>query len=488
MDMRSFNISIQGASHIKKGKECQDSSYSYSDNKISVAIVCDGHGGDDYVRSAFGSKYACEVALENICSFLMKADKGELEKNHDKLIHQLEASIINNWNEKIYSHYEQNPFTESELSVISEKAKNKYLNEKSIESAYGTTLIAVAVTADYWFGIHIGDGKCVAVNSHGKFLQPIPWDDKCFLNATTSMCDSKALENFRHCYYAERLPVAVFVGSDGIDDCFMDNDQLAHLYKTILYSFATSDFNAAVNDLKDYLPRLSAKGSGDDVSIAAILDMDKIGELEAIKQFDREKEKSRIEENAKREAEKAEEERRRIEEEHNRAEEKRRLEEEKRLEAQRRKDDLKRRNIREKAEKYKQNHPDVFEDQPYARVCGKCGKMAEPTDKFCRHCGNKLFGDIKTQYINSPLGNFENNDKVEEDFLPDEQEQQVNVNAIVNNALQNEISVDDAEKRSETVSILEEDPCTADESICDKTEGDTVEHDKGSQDSAKQEQ
>ena len=47
MNAKSFNLSVQGASHIKRNKECQDSSISYSDEKIAIAIVCDGHGGDD---------------------------------------------------------------------------------------------------------------------------------------------------------------------------------------------------------------------------------------------------------------------------------------------------------------------------------------------------------------------------------------------------------------------------------------------------------
>ena len=78
------------------------------------------------------------------------------------------------------------------------------------------------------------------------------------------------------------------------------------IYKTILYSFGTSEFERAKNDLKDYLPRLSAKGSGDDVSIAAIFDFDIVPELEVVKDFDREKEKARVEENARKEAEKNE--------------------------------------------------------------------------------------------------------------------------------------------------------------------------------------
>ncbi len=315
MNAKSFHLSVQGASHIKKNKECQDASGSYSDGNIAIAITCDGHGGDDYTRSAEGSKKACDAAEKNIKRFLETIDKEKFFDNPDKLLTDLKASIINDWNQSIYAHFEQNPFNGVELYGVSEKAKKKYVQEGRIESAYGTTLLAVAMTHEYWFGIHIGDGKCVAVNPEGKFVQPIPWDPACFLNATTSICDSDALNHFRH-FYSEKLPAAVFVGSDGIDDCFSNNEQLYNLYKTILYSFGTSDFEEAVESLEDYLPRLSAKGSGDDVSIAAILDIDSISELDMVKDFDREKEKARIEENARREAEKNEAEKRRVEQEH----------------------------------------------------------------------------------------------------------------------------------------------------------------------------
>jgi hypothetical protein len=233
----------------------------------------------------------------------------------------------------------------------------------------------VVVTPSYWFGIHIGDGKCVAVNPDGRFLQPIPWDEKCFLNATTSICDSRALENFRH-FYSEKLPVAVFVGSDGIDDCFKNDQQLNNLYKTILYAFTTNEFDSALSDLRDYLPRLSAKGSGDDVSVAAVLDMDLIGEIEAVKEFDREKEKARIEENAKLEAEKAEAERKRVEEEYARQKEV----------AARRKaasgnDDNQRSKVMPASNRY----------------CHNCGAALLPGVKFCSECGARVAEDTEIE-------------------------------------------------------------------------------------------
>lgn len=355
MNAKSFNLSTQGASHIKKNKECQDASVSYFDEKMAIAIVCDGHGGDDYMRSAVGSTLAAAVAKKNILNFLNTITKEQFLQNPEKNIKNLEASIISGWNEAIYTHFDQNPFSEAELSGVSEKAQKKYAQEGRIESAYGTTMIAVAMTSEFWFGIHIGDGKCVAVNPEGKFVQPIPWDSKCFLNATTSMCDSDALDRFRH-FYSEKLPAAVFVGSDGIDDCFKNNEQLHNLYKTILYSFSTTDFEKAQEDLKDYLPRLSAKGSGDDVSIAAMLDFDIFPELDVVKEFDREKEKARVEENARIETEKNEAERKRIEEEHVRFQ------------------------SRNKAK------------NSTAKFCTECGHKLISGMKFCGSCGAPVYG------------------------------------------------------------------------------------------------
>ena len=445
MQAKAFHISVQGASHIKKNKECQDASRSFCDERVAIAIVCDGHGGSDYVRSAVGSRFAAEISEQNIKDFIASVDKDELRRHTDQLIAKLESSIIGNWNLAVNEHCEQNPFTPEEIQTLSEKAKKKYLTEKQIESAYGTTVIAVAVTPDYWFGIHIGDGKCVAVNPDGRFLQPIPWDDKCFLNATTSICDSRALENFRH-FYSEKLPVAVFVGSDGVDDCFQNDQQLHHLYKTVLYSFATSDFDAALSDFRDYLPRLSAKGSGDDVSVAAVLDLDMIGEIDVVKEFDREKEKARVEENARLEALRVEEERKRIEVEHKRAEEERKRieaerrraeEERKRIEAERRRAEEKRKRIeaeqkraeeeqkRSAAERAKKAA--AAEARKYAELaarsaqearraveaarqelglvqpvpgekidvvapvfCRTCGSELAPGSKFCSECGTKV--------------------------------------------------------------------------------------------------
>lgn len=271
----AINLTSIGASHIRVGKECQDFSLSESTDTYSMAIVCDGHGGDNYFRSAYGSCFAAQAASACISEFMQDLDTTVIPEKPDQLLVQLEKSIIAKWNTSVWNHFESNPFTEEELNSVSESRRQRILAGKSIESTYGTTLIALAWTEAFWFGIQIGDGKCVRIKKDGSFDQPIPVNDKCFLNSTTSICDANAIEDFRHCFSTE-MPAAVFCGSDGIDDSFIRDEQLYKLYSTIARSLSENEYDSAFAELEDYLPRLSSKGSGDDVSIAGILNREAV--------------------------------------------------------------------------------------------------------------------------------------------------------------------------------------------------------------------
>lgn len=93
------------------------------------------------------------------------------------------------------------------------------------------------------------------------------------MNITTSLCDENAAKEFRYCF-SRTLPAAVFIGSDGIDDCFAGDEKLYDFYRLALKSFAQTDEATAVSQLKDYLPTLSEKGSGDDMSVGIIVNTD----------------------------------------------------------------------------------------------------------------------------------------------------------------------------------------------------------------------
>ena len=366
MNFKAFHMSERGESHLHDGRVCQDSSASFSDECGTVAVVSDGHGGCDYARSQIGSAMACEAAVKNIRRLFENISPEAFLAEPDMMLIQLEAAIINDWNESVRSHYEANPFTEEELDCVSEKAGASYRSGHRIERAYGATLIAAAVTRDYWFGIQIGDGKCAAFDEAGICTQPIPWDEKCFLNKTTSICGSDALRDFRH-FYSEKIPTAVFMGSDGIDDSFKNEEDMYDFYKTILYAFSISDYTQAVDELKAYLPRLSKEGSADDVSIAAWMDMD------ALKS---------VVDKIKAEGEEAEE----PEENKKTEEEKETIENEKSEEGN---EDEEGKKAEEEIETAETRKEENYESRQQPRFCCMCGAKLVPGQRFCQ-CGARI--------------------------------------------------------------------------------------------------
>lgn len=274
-----FHVRETGASHIKSSKPCQDYALTSVGSEYAVAIVCDGHGGNKYIRSDRGSRQAAEQTMTAIHEFMRsrfkKSQQGgkivdTLLESPDKFMVQLASNIIFRWRESVSLDFVNEPFTEKEKETLTPKDLTDLEANEGWVSAYGTTLIAAVYTKKFWFGLHIGDGKCVVMNKQSEFSQPIPWDEKCFLNQTTSLCDAQALSRFRYYFDKENLPLAIFLGSDGVDDTFGTDEALHGFYKTVFQLFSEKGIAEGNAELQKYLPQLSSKGSQDDISIAGI--------------------------------------------------------------------------------------------------------------------------------------------------------------------------------------------------------------------------
>lgn len=315
-----FNVSKMGASHVKSGKPCQDYSLSWEsdDKQMQVAIVCDGHGGTSYVRSDVGSKYAAEIALSNIQRFTAavspafflgksaavtarpeeeedslfpttcKVPHGELTESQleqleqdkafyaavadvreqDEWFCRLFAAIYLQWLDAIQKDASEHPFTEAEKAC---------LKNAKVVKAYGSTLMAFVSTPFYWFAFHIGDGKLMACDRNFRWSEPVPWDCNCFLNLTTSLCNSNPIPMFRYAFSGKGdFPIAVILGSDGLDDSWVTIERLGNFYSQTLAIFDKIGEERALEELSEYLPELSRKASQDDMSMAGIIDMDEI--------------------------------------------------------------------------------------------------------------------------------------------------------------------------------------------------------------------
>lgn len=306
--MNCIEQHCQGESHKSNNKPCQDCAFAESNDLLSMAIVCDGHGGERYFRSHYGAEFATEITQKAITEFVKNmadstftlsegksvfdgasftaysaatATDEQMESRAHKSLKWLFSSIISQWNEKIAKHAKETELSDWELSNVDEKYRNEFLCERekddaTFEKTYGCTLMAYVQTSDYWFAFHLGDGKCVSMRVVEDRLvceQPIPWDERCFLNKTTSLCDSNALEEFRYCYQGDgQFPLAMFLGSDGMDDSYGDGYNLYNFYIQLFKIIIRNGVEKANKELKKTLPVISKMGSKDDMSVACVFD------------------------------------------------------------------------------------------------------------------------------------------------------------------------------------------------------------------------
>ena len=323
MENMVFNTSILGASHVKDNKPCQDYSIAWQSEEDGAVVlaVCDGHGSDTYVRSNVGARLAGEIALEAVKRFfipvgglspdvewiagaqgavtardrdvlaryteaLPKAEEDMTDTDwmmyrqrlefcdqikgiyeQDAIFQALFSSIYEKWLEAIRHDAQQNPFTKEELSR---------LGKHKLVKAYGTTLMTYVQTKKFWFAFHIGDGRMLSYEEGQGWKQIVPWDCNCFQNQTTSLCNTDPIPMFRYAFDGTgTFPKAVFCCSDGIEDSYGDYDvapDLLHNYFTgLLEVFVREGKESTMSKLEEFLPKLSAVASKDDMSIAGVI-------------------------------------------------------------------------------------------------------------------------------------------------------------------------------------------------------------------------
>ncbi len=315
-DIRAFHIVTIGQSHIKKNMPCQDAAGSYEDIEkgIFISAVSDGHGGKDYFRSDKGSQLVVDITIEKLKLFVEelnstlfqedfitrgtltsinkqfssgsdKTEQFEYKDTHEKkkneeVLNHLFKSIISKWNEEVHNDWKSNKPTEEFLieKAVPEDRRSEYLRDESIEMAYGCTLLAFLKTPEFWVAFQIGDGRCIAFDAKMNDFIPIPEDEQCEGNLTTSLCESNAFDNFRYAYGKKEL-VALFIGSDGLEGRHGDLDfytipQVTKDYRAITKVFLNNGFDYGFDKVKEAIPAWSKndQNAKDDISVAGWID------------------------------------------------------------------------------------------------------------------------------------------------------------------------------------------------------------------------
>ncbi len=279
-----FSNSTIGARHLLQQMTNQDSCQTAASQDYQIFAVADGHGATECFRSEIGSRLAVDVAIKNLELFAQTIKKYDLysylsrPKERDELIRSLISDIVAQWNQYVYADIKAYPIKEEEYER-SQTLSSIYQKGMYLTNIYGSTMIAGLVTPEYIVLFQQGDGTLVVLEEDGTIDDPMPEDDLCIRNLTTSLCDKDAAKRMRYVYMdrKEKDPIAMIAATDGVERSFGDNIHLSAFYAELFYELSELDEEEVGAYLANLLPQISQRGSQDDVTMAGLFNAGRIG-------------------------------------------------------------------------------------------------------------------------------------------------------------------------------------------------------------------
>lgn len=270
--------SVRGSSHIRGGlpnQDCVGTDENLSDGYIAVA-VSDGHGSAKTFRSDRGSKFAVREALKVLKQVVqsLPRENGLSSKLIKLAIQEFPQVLIKNWRDSVWSDYASDPFTELELSTLSEKESESAAQKvmSNPHYAYGATLLAAVVTKEFVVVAQVGDGDILFIYDKEDVYCPIPQDERLLANETTSLCDAVASWNMtvKVIPFHSSLPRAILLATDGYSNSYRTKADFEFIGRDYLKMILHFGKQKVESELEGILSKVSANGSGDDISLALL--------------------------------------------------------------------------------------------------------------------------------------------------------------------------------------------------------------------------
>ncbi len=251
--------SVQGASHLREGKPCQDALLWGQEDSMVALAVADGHGSEKSPNSAEGAQIAVETAVEMLECLYLKAeiprtDLRGFKRNAEELLPKL---IVRTWRERVLERHR---------SKIGEAATEEHLG------LYGATLLAVLSVPEFLLFLQLGDGDILAVAEDGSVSRAVEKDKKLIANETTSLCSSDAWHEVRVVFrpLLEGPPCLLLLSTDGYSNSFVSDDDFLKVGSDYLNLVREEGLHEVESRLEGWLNDASARGSGDDITVALL--------------------------------------------------------------------------------------------------------------------------------------------------------------------------------------------------------------------------
>ena len=72
------------------------------------------------------------------------------------------------------------------------------------------------------------------------------------------------------------MPAAVFLCSDGVENSYWNEEQLFCFFRGLALTTVENGMEEGISQLAEFLPSMTKKGSGDDVTCSGIIDLTKL--------------------------------------------------------------------------------------------------------------------------------------------------------------------------------------------------------------------
>lgn len=260
-----FGASVQGASHIRSGRECQDSLKKVVKESGPVILaVADGHGSDSCPYSKAGSFAAVNVFCKIMGDYL-ETYAGQQEmlftflkrEGDTKIAQEIDAE----WKRRILRLHTR---CKREIPLDADKNKDK----GAVYKLYGSTLLGLVITEQFLFAFQLGDGDIVKVSEHGVYH--MIEGDKILGTETHSLSKAeswkKAITLIRKREEKESMPVMYMLSSDGLANSYRDDDEFKKTCMDYYILLKEHGVKAVSDQLKTWLQETSEMGCGDDIT------------------------------------------------------------------------------------------------------------------------------------------------------------------------------------------------------------------------------
>lgn len=285
-----FCESVRGAAHIRKNRPNQDSFWICEGGKTgngmpmpAVVAVSDGHGGDKYIRSESGSELAVG-AMRGIASAMARSESyfspGMGICDVDETAEHVKARLLAQWQNAVDFDLKMYPLTDGEKSFLETHcSKADYISVmENNRVVYGCTFLCAIACNNAVLILQYGDGDILGLYPDGETYDLTAGDPRNCANETLSLCRLTNPAEIRHkSLVTGQLPVLMTISTDGVKNSF---DDLHGGKGNCFYKIPTdimkllvqndNDISAVRSVLAGELKRITADGSGDDVTLGVL--------------------------------------------------------------------------------------------------------------------------------------------------------------------------------------------------------------------------